>query len=386
MVGRSWALFLVTLKARGMTSETRLEKRLRAAVSTSGPLPFHEFMEMALYDPTDGYYTGRANPYQDYFTSVTVHPSLFGQMLAAHLEDIWLALEKPTPFRLVELGSSDGQLAQQIRVASSNYAWGNLLEYTGIEHASSARASGALDTLYRTIEDIPPAESRAVISNEFFDAQPVRRARRVTNGWVEECVGYDGTTAIFVDRPPPTEISVYANQYGNSVPLGGHLEIRQNVDSVYAHVSRIGERVVMTTIDYGGPSEVVHDQRLAAGTLLSYRKHYASDDILSNPGQSDLTSHVNFTQLIDCGHDHGLYQNRMNMQADFLTALGIGEHLVTMQTRPGMTVPKYTKEREAVFQLVSPTDLGRFQVLTQAKDVNLDMIRGLKHAPPPQRT
>ena len=369
-----------------MKSETCLEERLRAAVLVSGPLPFHEFMEIALYDPIDGYYTGRSNPYQDYFTSVTVHPSLFGRMLAAHLDSIWLALERPTPFRVVELGCFDGRLAQQIRVASSNYDWVNVLEYTGVERASSALVSGALDTVYQTIADIPPAESRAVISNEFFDAQPVRRARRVANGWVEECVGYDGTTSRFVDRPPPSEISVYADHYAKSVPIGGHLEVRQNVESVYSHASRIGERVVMTTIDYGGTSEVVHDKKLSAGTLLSYRNHHASDDILSNPGKADLTSHVNFTHLIDCGRDHGFDEDRINMQAEFLIDLGIGEHLVEIQTHPELTVAEYTAEREAVFQLVSPTDLGRFQVLTQTKDVNLDTIRGLKHFPDKQGT
>ena len=374
-------LVLVTLKTRGMTSETRLEKRLRAVVSQSGPLPFHEFMEIALYDPLDGYYTRQAHPYQDYFTSVTVHPSLFGKMLAVHLQDMWLALSKPRPFRVVELGSSDGRLAKQIRAASSKYEWGPLLEYTGVERGSTARESGPLDTLHQTIDEIPPAESRAVLSNEFFDALPVRRARRVTNGWIEECVSYEGPTAHFVDQPPPNEILIYADQYGNDVPVDGHLEIRQNIDWVYAEISRIGERIVMTTIDYGGPSEMVHGQRLAAGTMLSYQGHHASDDVLTNPGQSDLTSHVNFTQLVDIGHNHGLDQQRMTMQADFLSALGIGDHLVNIQTQSELTVAEYAAEREAVFQLVSPSDLGRFQVLTQGKNVDLDTIRGLEHAP-----
>ena len=119
---------------------------------------------------------------------------------------------------------------------------------------------------------------------------------------------------------------------------------------------------------------------------MSYQSHHASDDVLTNPGQSDLTSHVNFTQLIDVGHNHGFDQQRMTMQADFLSNLGIGDHLVTMQTQSGLTVAEYAAEREAVFQLVSPSDLGRFQVLTQAKDVNLDTIRGLEHAPGHQGT
>lgn len=334
-------------------------------------------MEHALYNPCNGFYTRRAAPYSDYFTSVSVHPSLFGQLLATHLDDLWQALGRPDPFHVVELGAADGRLAGQVRAGADGLPWEKALSYAGVERAPAPQTADALDALYGSIQDVPPANATAVLSNEFFDALPVRLARRTADGWVEECVAFPDTAAAFTDRPAPVELRAYADRYAGAIPVGGRIEVRQGVETLYRHAARLGSRVVMTTIDYGGSSAAVHSERLAAGTLLAYRQHRASDDVLANPGHADLTAHVNFTHLIDAGRSHGFTRHRQGQQADFLAALGVGDHLVRFQERPDATLETYRAEREAVFQLVSPTDLGRFQVLTQGKGVDLDLIRGL---------
>lgn len=360
-----------------MTTASALIQRLQDQAHANGPLPFSLFMECALYDPCGGFYTRGDTPYTDFFTSVSVHPSLFGRMLAAHLDDVWRILGRPDPFRVVELGAADGRLARQIRDVGAGSSWGKSLAYVGVERAATHHTADALDACYASIEEVPSANTTAIISNEFFDALPVRLARRTTAGWVEECVAFDGTAAVFTDRPASPGILAYVDRYARATPAGGRIEVRQGVESVYRHAVRLGSRVVMTSIDYGGSSADVHSERLANGTLLAYRRHQASEDVLANPGHADLTAHVNFTQLIDVGLNHGLTQHRQGEQADFLAALGVGDHLVSFQERPDTTLATYRAEREAVFQLVSPTDLGRFQVLTQGKGVDLSPIRGL---------
>ena len=334
-------------------------------------------MEHALYDPCDGFYARDNAPYADYFTSVSVHPSLFGQLLAVHLDDVWRALGQPDPFRVVELGAANGHLARQICAASDRFPWGRSLAYVGVERAPAGCTADALDACYASIADVPTANATAIISNEFFDALPVRLARRTPAGWVEECVDSEGGHWKFTDRSAPAEIQAYANRYAAATPLGGRIEVRQGLESIFQHAARLAARVVMTSIDYGGSSAAIHSERLAAGTLLAYRRHRASDNVLANPGHADLTAHVNFTQLIDAGRSKGFGGYRISEQADFLAALGIGDHLVRFQERSDATLATYRAEREAVFQLVSPTDLGRFQVLTQGKGVDLDLIRGL---------
>lgn len=360
-----------------MTAANALAQRLRTRANANGPLPFNDFMEQALYDPSGGFYSREDAPYTDYFTSVSVHPSLFGQLLAAHLDDVWRTLGRPDPFRIVELGAADGRLARQIRDAAGRFPWGGSLTYAGVERAPASHAADSLDVLYGSIAEIPAADATAVLSNEFFDALPVRLARRTPTGWVEECVAFEGDKAFFTDRPAPAELCGYADHYAGATPEGGRIEVREGVETIYRHAARLGSKIVMTSIDYGGGSATVHSERLAAGTLLAYRRHRASDDVLANPGEADLTAHVNFTQLIDAGRSQGFDSFRMGQQADFLAALGVGDHLVRFQERPDATLETYRAEREAVFQLVSPTDLGRFQVLTQGKGVDLDSIRGL---------
>ena len=360
-----------------MTAGDSLSERLRAQAEAGGPLPFSVFMEQALYHPHDGFYTRRAAPYGDYFTSVSVHPTLFGQLLAAHLDDVWRALDRPEPFRVVELGAADGRLARQIRAGAAGFPWRRALAYVGVERAPAPQTADALDGLYDAIDQVPAANATAIVSNEFFDALPVRLARRTADGWVEECVAFEGNTAAFTDRPASATLRAYADLYTGATPVGGRIEVRQGVEAVYRQAARLGSKVVMTSIDYGGGSAAVHSERLAAGTLLAYRRHRASEDVLANPGQADLTAHVNFTQLIDAGRSQGFVRHRQGQQADFLSALGVGDHLVSFQGRADATLASYRAEREAVFQLVSPTDLGRFHVLAQGKGVELDGIRGL---------
>ncbi len=342
-------------------------------------------MTCALYDPRHGFYSGSTSPRGDYFTSVTVHPTLFGRLLAAHLDDVWTALGRPRPFRVVEIGSSDGTLARQIAIAVEAYEWRDDLRYTGVELSEPARVharelvptAAFVDSLAR-VGEVPAA---AILSNELFDALPVRIARRERSEWLEMRVAWQRNMLALVPRPASADLTAYASHYGGQVPDGGQLEMRHGVAGIYTGVRRLAQRWVMTSIDYGGVASEVHGPRFAHGSLLAYRRHRASEDVLEDPGATDLTAHVNFSELIAEGERVGATTVYWGAQADFLTELGIGHHLPAVQRRSGLSVSDYAREREAVFQLVSPTDLGRFRVLIQARGVAPDALRKLPAMP-----
>lgn len=338
-------------------------------------------MASALYDERHGFYSRAPSRGGDYFTSVTVHPHLFGTLLARHLDDVWTALGEPRPFRVVELGCGDGTLARQIASAARNHQWCEHLAYAGVERSAQARArardqapTAAFEESLDTIDAGPAA---AILSNELFDALPVRLLQRSGGDWVELRVGVSDDLLALEPSAADSASRDYASRYGQSAPDGGIIELREGVADIYAHVGRIAHRWVMTSIDYGGLAAEVHGPRFSQGTLLAYRQHRASEDVLADPGSSDLTAHVNFSELIDAGTRAGATAALLGTQGDFLTALGIGEHLPAVQRRPDLSVADYTREREAVFQLVSPTDLGRFRVLVQACDAVIDRLRGL---------
>ncbi len=341
-------------------------------------------MTSALYDERHGFYSRAPSRAGDYFTSVTVHPTLFGTLLARHLDDVWTALGEPRPFRVVELGCGDGTLAGQIVSAARGRPWREHLAYVGVERSAQARARARTQvptaTFTASLDAIDAGPTAAFLSNELFDALPVRLLQRDGGDWVELRVGMSDDSLALEPFRADVEAMAYARRYGSDVPDGGIIEMREGVAGVYADVRRIARRWVMTSIDYGGLATEMHGPRFNQGTLLAYRQHRASEDVLADPGSSDLTAHVNFSELIDAGARAGATAALLGTQGDFLTALGIGEHLPAVQRRPDLSVADYTREREAVFQLVSPTDLGRFRVLVQARDAVIDRLRGVPAA------
>ncbi|MDP6349335.1 MAG: SAM-dependent methyltransferase [Chloroflexota bacterium] len=352
---------------------------LRGRIRRDGPISFARFMEAALYHPEFGYYTSSSGGPDDYFTSVTAHPA-FGAMLANHLDDVWRLLDRPEPFRVVELGAGDGRLAGHIRAAAAGFPWGAKLAYTGVEIRPAPQASISAGVRFVTsIEEArdavyePCAERTeetaggcvAVISNEYFDALPFHLLRREGNDWIEELVDITDDGFSYIDAAPTPDLLAYADTYGTNLPDGGRLEARPAIAAIYSEIATLAPRIAMTTIDYGGLAADIHGERLKAGTALAYRGHRAGEDLLRDPGRQDLTAHVSFTALIDAGAAVGLAHLPPTPQADFLVALGIGEYLPHLQTVPGVTPERYARERAAVMQLLDPQEMGRFPVLFQ---------------------
>jgi len=353
--------------------ESPLLNRILEQIHAQGAISFASLMAAALYDREHGFYERSSSNHSDYFTSVTVHPWLFGALLTRHLDDVWMALGKPRPFRVIEIAAGDGTLAYQITQRARGYPWYMDLEYIAIERSAVARMSARervpTAQIFDSIDAIDAGDSAAILSNELFDALPVRIVRRAGNFWVEMCVAWRDGGLVLVPQPADMSIEAYVRQFGSSLPIGGELEMREGVTELYGSIQDRAERWIMTSIDYGGLADEVHGPRFARGSLLSYREHRASENILADPGTVDLTAHVNFSELIEAGNGIGGTTAYWGAQADFLASLGVGEHLPAFQAREGVSIKDYAREREAVFQLVSPTDMGRFRVLVQTQGV-----------------
>ena len=262
---------------------TPLTEILRDEIARSGPISFHRFMDTALYHPTHGYYRreGR-DPFGregDFFTAQQLQP-VFGILIAARLRSLFREMGEPSDFTVVELGAGRGEMKDAL----------SEFRYVPID-----AGSGALPESFRGV----------VFSNEFFDALPVHRVVWVDGAPRESLVGWRDDGFTWVDGEPVTgPVQDYVQRYLPDFPDRGSAEVNLDALEWMERISRSLTSGWVFTIDYGYTSR--ESRRFPDGTLMSYRRHAASEDVLSGPGDRDITAHVCFTAIEEHGKRLGL--------------------------------------------------------------------------------
>lgn len=391
----------------GGTAGAALARLIAEEIVTRGPMPFARYMALALYHPRYGYYAGGSEPLGwagDYITSGDVHP-LWGRMLARQLHEMWEVMGRPCPFDVVEPGAGRGLLAAAVwsyaRVEAPE--WAAALRYTLADRAPANAPVRALreERLAQAVAplDLPPGGLRwvadladtfashslvgAIVSNELIDALPVHVVRVIDGQLQEMYVTLDARGSRLVETfGPPSSPGVadYLDRYGvpwRTYPSGWRAEINLAAEDWMRRVGPLLRRGFFLTIDYGNTARRLYtcDRRL--GTLAVYSRHRFGEDPLAEPGQRDLTAHVNFTALQRVGREAGLRAAGFTTQANFLTCLGIQESLRALMrgearwlgTRSAVSGSlaylRAASERAAVNVLLDPRGMGGFQVLLQ---------------------
>ena len=299
---------------------TALETLLREQIAAApgGLLPFAAIMERALYHPEHGYYgpgprrIGRGG---DFFTSVSTGP-LFGKLLAMLARREWERLGMPADFALIEQGAHDGQLAEDILAAldipDARYL---LLEpnprYREVQHQ---RLGGRVTW----IESLDEAPAHAFyLSNELPDAFPVHLVRWDGQNWLELHV--DAALNLIPAEPSSPELAAEIAQLPRDLDPGHMMEISLAMLDWVRGFAQAPFRGSVFIADYGLDAEEFLTR--PAGTLRRYRQHQTDDQILSDLGESDLTTSINFTRLVAEAESHGLRVLDYDHQGRFLTRL-----------------------------------------------------------------
>ena len=272
---------------------------IRSEIDRDGPIPFSRFMELALYHPEFGYYRRGSDPFGregDFFTSSQLQP-VFGRLLAQQIDNWRQELGSPANFSVLELGPGSGETASVARGCLPRVRWVTV-----------------------DVEQPWPEEpiTGVVYSNEFFDALPVDLIEQRAEGWVEWGVGWDG--AKFNWRVG-TEL-----QSRNGLPIRDAGKRIESCERAIAHLDRIDavlERGFVVSIDYGYThDELLRGERFPEGSLMGYKNHQADPDVLVEPGDRDITAHVNFTALLQGGDELGWQSTGLVSQQEFLAAVG----------------------------------------------------------------
>jgi NADH dehydrogenase [ubiquinone] 1 alpha subcomplex assembly factor 7 len=330
----------------------RLRDRLIARIREQGPLPFDEFMEAALYDPEDGFFSSvsPARPEGHFVTSPHLSP-VFAGLLTVQVRDAWNSLGRPDPFTIVDLGAGEGALARGMLTASAtDEDFARALHVIAVERSEIARnalrSSGL--TVAAQLQDVEPFTG-IVIANELFDNVPFRLFADDT----EVTITVEGDRLIW----QPLAMS----EIRPASPAS---------DQIIAEIERVLQPGYALIIDYGFAGEERPE------TMRGYRDHHLVEDVLEDPGSNDVTGPVDFDALAARATKNGLQAWGPVSQRDAMMALGYRATLDRMRadqaekelTGEWRTAIEYYGERGQAAMLVDPAGLGGLKVLALGTD------------------
>ena len=320
-----------------------------------GAMPFWRFMELALYHPAFGYYrkAGRVGRNGDFLTSPVIHP-MFGWAIAGWCREIWERLGRPPKFTIVEPGAGDGALAASILdwAAGRDDGFRDAIRYVAIEPNNP----GSDERVEWTEGPVEPVSAGVVISNELFDAFPVRVFDAGPRGPVEVYVRWDGEQ--FVEIPGGVATI-------DDAPASGRFEVNTQAYGAMQSMCSLVERGAVLVFDYGYPQEELWAPWRTAGTLLCFYRHTAHENPYIHVGEQDITTHVNFTELAAAAGEEGMAVYGPAAQAEFLRALGLGALVDGARS----DLQEYFTRRRALEQLTDGAGLGRVRVLAATRGI-----------------
>ncbi|MEL7211665.1 MAG: SAM-dependent methyltransferase [Pseudomonadota bacterium] len=296
---------------------TALKAELIAQIRANGPMNLAEYMTTCLLHPTHGYYTTKEafGAEGDFITAPEIS-QMFGELVGLALAQSWLDQGAPARFTLAELGPGRGTLmADALRATKAVPGFHDAADIIMLEASPALRAQqqkavpGAryIDSLAEL-----PNQPLYLIANEFFDALPIRQFQRDGAGWREKRVGLKGDALSFgLTDPTPQEALSHRL---DDTKDGDLVEVCSAAAPI---LSEIGTRITQ----HGGAALIIDygDWRSLGDTLQALSDHKTTDP-LANPGQADLTAHVDFealAQAAPCAH------TRLTPQGVWLERLGI---------------------------------------------------------------
>ncbi len=360
-------------------------EHIREEIRVDGAISFARFMELALYCPETGYYernqdnVGRTG---DFITSVSTG-SLFGELLAFQfvrwLENLKQFIIKNEKLKIIEAGAHDGKLAADILNWLQIHApkLFSEIEYCIVE-PSPARQAWQQATLKKfpnvrweanlnsvglgSSQTQPKKINGIFFSNELIDAFPVHRYgwNAKAKNWFEWGVMLDGEKFIWT-RLQNSQFKIQNSELEAVLPDGYTIETSPAAENWWRAAADILAHGKLLAIDYGFAADEMFSPARLNGTLRAYHRHRAVDDVLANPGEQDLTAHVNFSAIQNAGETAGLQTENFCTQPQFLT------RILGAAVQENLFAPLEPKQIRQFQTLTHPEHLGRaFRVLIQA--------------------
>ncbi len=319
-----------------VTEYSPLQSEIEKLIKSTGPMPVWRYMELCLMHPEHGYYLSRdpLGREGDFITAPEVS-QMFGELLGLWAASAWKAIGSPPLLRLVELGPGRGTMMadalRALRVLPPLYQalTVHLVEVNPVlrEKQRAALSGSRSISWHDTIDDVPDGPA-IIFGNEYFDVLPIYQAVKRETGWHERTVELDsnGRLVFGAAAEPIPRFDVLLPPLVRAAPIGGVFEWRPDAEMMKV-ASRVRDQDgAALIIDYGHLRSDVGD------TFQAIASHTFADP-LKNPGQADVTAHVDFQALVRAAEDIGAAVHGPVTQGEFLKQLGIETRATTLMSK-----------------------------------------------------
>ena len=278
----------------------------------------------------------------DFITAPEIS-QMFGELVGLWLADLWMRAGSPPNAAYVELGPGRGTLASDALRAMRSVGLDPAVHFIEtsptLRIAQKARAPHA--AWHDTLASLPHGSPLLVVANEFFDALPVRQAIPGPQGWHERAVSWNDGFVAVAGEPVPPPIDAAAGAIVETCPTA-----RAICADLSARIADQGGAAIV--IDYGYWGLAGRD------TLQAVRGHRYADPF-ANPGENDLTAHVDFAALAREGAAAGLRVAGPAAQGDWLERLGLSPRAASLSAAQPDRAAEIGAARD---RLAAPDQMG----------------------------
>jgi len=363
----------LTDKDRSASSPALLIDRIKRQISLEGPIGIGEYMSICLSDPHAGYYTTRA-PFGsdgDFVTAPEIS-QMFGELIGIWCVSMWRNMGEPAHFNLVEMGPGRGTLmADLLRAASiapgfHKAAKINLIEISQPLRNQQANGLAKFDVQVSWLNDVQQVDALPTIyvGNEFLDALPFRQYVKTKFHWIERVVGLANDALCYSTGPGIFDKKELPKNH-DSQPDGTIFEVSRAREAVVQFIAEhmAENKGAALLIDYG------HLEHGFGDTFQAIAKHQFVDP-LNDPGNADLTSHVDFSAF-EKYFNEGV-NCKLTNQTEFLLKLGLLERAGSLGQ--GKTAEEQQSIEQAVERLAGGDQMGDLFKVLLAGSQGIDLV------------
>jgi SAM-dependent MidA family methyltransferase len=357
----------------------------REVDARGGEISFRDYMELALYHPRHGYYCAATPRYGrggDFLTAPTAS-TWYATVLANLLDRL---ADRVGPVAFCDVASGDGSLIAELTAALARRGSPAIRRVGSVERSPAMRALqtarlrdaaavpltvvGSIDEL-----DLPPGPV-VVHACELFDAVPVHRVVMRSDGLKELRVAAEGGALGWRESAAGAELVRYFAGHGVSLASGQIAEARLDAERLHRDLLGLaGDNGLAVVVDYGYEAGRLYDGRARhGGSLAVQRAHRVSRDPLVEPGERDLTAHVNWDDLRRAAAGMAWREIGLTAFAPFLVRAGLAGEMARSGVGEEADLDARTvAERQEIKRLLDPDGMGSdLKVLVQGRGALAD--------------